>query len=42
MSSMLYARFGLLDDTLRPEELADARQRVANQFGTTEWLHILP
>ena len=36
------ARFGLVDDTVRPEELADARQRVSDRFGTSEWLHILP
>ncbi len=36
------ARFGLADDQVRPEELADARTRAAERFGTREWLHVLP
>lgn len=36
------ARFGLAADTLRDEELADARQRVADRFGTEEWTYFLP
>ena len=36
------ARFGLSDDTIRDDEMADARQRARDRFGTTEWLHFLP
>ena len=36
------ARFGLEDDTLRDDELADAHERVASRFGTREWLYFLP
>jgi lipoate---protein ligase len=36
------ARFGLVDDELREAELEDARKRVADRFGTREWLYFLP
>ena len=36
------ARFGLTDDHLLESELADARSRVAERFGTREWLYFLP
>jgi lipoate-protein ligase A len=36
------ARFGLVDDELREAELEDARKRVADRFGTPEWLYFLP
>jgi lipoate-protein ligase A len=35
-------RFGLEDDVLTEEELADARERVATRFGTHEWTYFLP
>lgn len=36
------ARFGLADDGIRDEEMADARQRAEQRFSTSEWLHFLP
>jgi len=36
------ARFGLADDHLRPHEIEDARNRVAERFGTEAWLRVLP
>ncbi len=36
------ARFGLADDQLRPHEIEDARNRVAERFGTEAWLRVLP
>ncbi len=36
------ARYGLVDDTLRPAEMDDARNRVAERFDTDEWLYFLP
>ncbi len=36
------ARFGLSDDTIRDDEMADAHQRARDRFATPEWLHFLP
>jgi lipoate-protein ligase A len=36
------ARFGLTDDTIRVDEMADARQRAENRFSTPDWLYFLP
>ena len=36
------ARFGLSDDMIRDEEMADAHQRVRDRFATPEWLYFLP
>lgn len=36
------ARFGLRDDQIDDEEMADARRRAEQRFGTSEWLHFLP
>lgn len=36
------ACYGLTPDTLRPDEEAEAERRVREQFGTREWLYILP
>jgi len=36
------ARYGLADDQFRAFEIEDARTRVAERFGTGEWLHMLP
>ncbi|MDQ3540297.1 MAG: lipoate--protein ligase family protein [Chloroflexota bacterium] len=36
------ARFGLQDDQIGDEEMADARTRAEQRFGTREWLHFLP
>ncbi len=33
---------GGTDDALLPEEIAEAERRVAERFGTREWVHILP
>jgi len=35
-------RFGLVADTLTPDELADANLRVRERFGAREWIHYLP
>jgi len=36
------AQYGLEDDVLSEAELTDARERVANRFGTREWTYFLP
>lgn len=36
------AHYGLTDDRLTEAELADARQRVEDKFGTEAWLRFLP
>lgn len=36
------ARFGLEPDALKPDEIADAEQRVRERFGTHAWIHYLP
>ncbi|MGI8858399.1 MAG: lipoate--protein ligase family protein [Thermomicrobiales bacterium] len=36
------ARYGLTPDTVHPDEEAEATRRVREQFGTHEWLYILP
>jgi lipoate-protein ligase A len=36
------ARYGLAKDEFRESELEDARQRVADRFGTDDWLYFLP
>lgn len=36
------ARYGLTDDTLTPEEEAEMRRLVEEQFGTRDWTHFLP
>jgi lipoate-protein ligase A len=36
------ARYGLVDDTLKPSEMENARDRVAERYGTDEWLYFLP
>jgi lipoate-protein ligase A len=36
------ARFGLEDDEIRDEEMADAKQRAEQRFSTSEWLYFLP
>lgn len=35
-------RFGIEEDTLAPEELAEAELRAAERFGTRDWTHYLP
>lgn len=35
-------RFGLIEDTLTPDELAEAEQLVREQFATREWTYDLP
>lgn len=35
-------RYGLTPDRLHPDEEEDAERRVREQFGTREWLYILP
>lgn len=34
--------FGLQQDSLRPEEIAEAETRVKDRFGTPAWIHYLP
>ncbi len=36
------ARFGLQDDEIRDEEMANAKLQAEQRFGTPEWLHFLP
>ncbi len=36
------ARYGLADDSLREDELADAKLRVQRQFDTEDWVYFLP
>lgn len=36
------ARYGLVDDQVRPAEIEDARARATERFGTDAWLHVLP
>jgi lipoate-protein ligase A len=36
------ARYGLIEDVLREDELADAAARVRDQFGTEGWVRFLP
>jgi lipoate-protein ligase A len=36
------ATFGLEDDELMPDEIAEAEARVAERFGTREWIYYLP
>lgn len=36
------ARFGLADAEIRDAEMADARARAEERFGTAAWLHFLP
>jgi len=36
------ARFGLTDDTLTTEELAEGRKAVETKFATPEWVYFLP
>ncbi len=36
------ARYGLRDDMIRDDEMADAQQRARDRFATPEWLHFLP
>ncbi len=36
------ARYGLADDQFRAFEIEDAQIRVAERYGTGEWLHLLP
>lgn len=36
------ARFGLGEDVIRDAELADARTRADDRFGTDAWTHLLP
>ena len=36
------ARYGLTEDALREEELADAAARVRDRFGTDAWVRFLP
>ncbi len=36
------ARYGLKLDTVHPDEEAEAERRVREQFGTREWLYLLP
>ncbi len=35
-------RFGLTDDEISAEELAEAEDQVRDRFGTREWIHYLP
>jgi lipoate-protein ligase A len=35
-------RYGLTPDTIHPDEEAEATRRVTEQFGTREWLYLLP
>jgi lipoate-protein ligase A len=35
-------RFGLEEDTLAPDELAEAEDRAREHFGTPAWTHYLP
>jgi hypothetical protein len=35
-------RFGLEQDSLTPEEIAEAETRVRDRFGTPAWIHYLP
>ncbi len=36
------ARFGLQDDEIRDDEMANAKLQAEQRFGTREWLHFLP
>jgi lipoate-protein ligase A len=36
------ATFGLEDDELMPDEIAEAEARVTERFGTREWIYYLP
>ncbi len=36
------ARFGLQDDEIRDEEMADARMRAQQRFVRPQWVHVLP
>lgn len=42
MVSSFRDRFGLVDDRLLPEELAEAERRVAERFSRRDWTHYLP
>jgi lipoate-protein ligase A len=35
-------RYGLTDDTLTLDELAEAERRVTERFSTPEWIYFLP
>ena len=35
-------QFGLEQDTLAPDEIAEAEARVRDRFGTADWIHYLP
>ncbi|MGI8689572.1 MAG: lipoate--protein ligase family protein [Thermomicrobiales bacterium] len=35
-------RYGLIPDAVHPDEEAEAARRVTEQFGTRDWLYILP
>jgi lipoate-protein ligase A len=35
-------RYGLVDDGLRPDEIAEAQQLVETRFGTDKWIYFLP
>jgi lipoate-protein ligase A len=35
-------RYGLADDDVTPDELAEAEELVRTRFGTQEWIHFLP
>jgi lipoate-protein ligase A len=35
-------RFGLVDDEVAPDELAEAEDRAISYFGTRNWTHYLP
>jgi len=42
MVATFRARHGLVDDELRPEELAAAEELAESKFGTDTWLHRVP
>jgi lipoate-protein ligase A len=35
-------RYGLIDDELREDELAEAERRVVERFGTRDWIYFIP
>jgi lipoate-protein ligase A len=35
-------RYGLIDDELREDEIAEAQQLVSERFGTRDWIYFLP
>jgi lipoate-protein ligase A len=42
MVEQFQQRFGLEEDALHPDEIAEAEQRVRERFGTRSWIYYLP